>query len=34
MAERVQAVGDPWSDMRRRKRSLRRATDRLRRMRP
>jgi bifunctional non-homologous end joining protein LigD len=34
MAERVQDVGDPWSDMRRRKRSLRRATDRLRRMRP
>ncbi len=32
MAERIHAVGDVWSDMRKRKRSLRRAIDRLREM--
>jgi bifunctional non-homologous end joining protein LigD len=32
MAERVSAVGDPWSDLRRRRRSLRRAAERVRRL--
>lgn len=32
MAERVRAVGDPWSDLRRRRRSLRRAAERVRRL--
>jgi DNA primase len=33
MAERIETAGDLWSDMRKRRRSLRAATERLRKMR-